>query len=137
VSRRRAGLHWLMVALVPPLRLGLPSQVRPGFVWLPMSGWVPRDENLPGYLERFFGPKMLALAALTLPLLAVEYAFEASVHESRWLSWFLYAANASIWLGFAFEFIVRASAAPSRWRYAWENWVDVAIVVLPFVDLLP
>src|SRR5262245_46485923 len=56
VSRGRAARQWLMVTLAPPLRMGLPSRVRPDLIWLPLAGWRPRDEELPLFLERFFSP---------------------------------------------------------------------------------
>jgi hypothetical protein len=137
VSRGRAARQWLMVALAPPLRMGLPSRVRPDLVWLPLAGWRPRDEDLPLFLERFFSPKILVLAGLTLPLLAVDYVYESAARENRVVAWLLHLGHAAVWLAFAVEFILRCSAARSRWRYARDNWIDLAIVLLPFLDLLP
>jgi hypothetical protein len=42
-----------------------------------------------------------------------------------------------IWLAFAVELIVMAAGSDRPWRYCFQHWIDVVIVLLPAVEMLP
>jgi len=135
VSRRRAAVRILMVWFLPPLRLGWihPATNR---IWLPWLGRQQPSKALAKVLDRRFGVPMLAFAFLILPVLALE------MYQPNWAKHVPYfvlaldAAGATIWVAFAFELIVKASAAPSTLRYLKERWIDVAIVGLPTLEFV-
>ena len=72
---------------------------------------------------------LLILAAAMVPLLvlpllldlpdAVEAAFVAA-------DWF-------IWAAFAFEYVVRVTLTPNRWRFVRREWPSLLLVALPFL----
>lgn len=128
----------LVVLLIPPLRMGQPGQFRPGRqIWLPWLGWQAIDKDLRRRLERYFSVPMIVIALHTLPFLAIEYGWAAQVQENPWLALVLHIGISIIWLAFAVEFIVMVSIAESKWRYCLLNWVSLAIVLLPLIEVLP
>lgn len=136
-SRRRAVGRFLLIALLPPLRLGVPGQACAGRLWLPYLGWREIDASLRKALERFFSVPMIVIACMILPLLLIEYKWREVIVDSPGLSLVFDIGVSVIWLAFAVEFIVMLSAADSGWRYCLFHWIDLAIVVLPVVEALP
>lgn len=137
VSRRRALGRFLLLALVPPLRLGAAGQLRAGQLWLPYLGWREIDASLRKALERCFSVPMIVIAFMILPLLLIDYKWHEVIVDSPMLSLVFDIGVSVIWLAFAVEFIVMVSAAESPWRYCLIHWIDVAIVVLPVFEVLP
>src|SRR5262249_41054071 len=126
-----------LICLLPPLRMGAPGVTRPGEVWLPFVGWRPVGKELRQRLERFFSLPMIGIALLTLPLLAVEYFYEQEIKENPLLALLLQVGVSVIWVAFAFELVLMVSVAQRKGRFLLEHWIDVLIVVLPFVAFLP
>jgi voltage-gated potassium channel len=133
---QRVG-SWLVISIVPPLRMGLRGRYRPGHLWLPGLGWQPVDKELRGRLEKFFSVPMIVIALCVLPLLAIEFWWADQVRAYFGLALFLDIGISIIWLGFALEFIVMVSVAESKWRYCLLHWIDLAVVLLPLVEFLP
>jgi voltage-gated potassium channel len=105
-------------------------------IWLPRLGWQRPDRELRKRLERAFSAPMMVIAAMILPVLAVDLMWWEQVRELPWLSITLDVATRLIWLAFAVEFFVVLAVATRKVRYCTEHWVDVAIILLPFVSFL-
>jgi voltage-gated potassium channel len=125
------------IALLPPLRLGCRSQVRPNHIWLPTLGWQPIDARLRRRLEHFFSIPMIGFALLVLPLLIVEHYWAAEIHAEPHLAFWLDIGTSIIWLGFTLELLVMVAVSDRPVRYCFSHWIDVAIVLLPLVEMLP
>jgi hypothetical protein len=134
---RRAVRQFLLIALVPPLRIGVPSQTCAGLLWVPYLGWREIDASLRKALERFFSVPMIVIACMILPLLLIDYKWREVIQENPALLLIFDIGVSVIWLAFATEFIVMVSVADSGWRYCLLHWIDLAIVVLPVVEALP
>jgi voltage-gated potassium channel len=133
----RALVGVAVVALLPPLRLGCRSQVRPEHLWLPGLGWSPIDAALRRKLERWFSVPMICFALLVLPLFAIEYYWAAEIRSEPLLGWWLDVGTSVIWLAFTVELIVMVAVSERPVRYCFVHWIDVAIVLLPVVEVLP
>jgi voltage-gated potassium channel len=136
-NRARPALDALASALFPPLRLAYRSQSRPNHVWLPVLGWQRIDNHLRGTLERFFSVPMICFALMVLPLFVVEYYWAEEVHAQPLLAFWLDIGTSVIWLAFTVELILMVSVSDRPVRYCFVHWIDVAIVVLPVVEMLP
>jgi hypothetical protein len=132
----RALARLLIIALLPPFRMTLATMPTGGRVWLPLLGWQRADRELAEHLERVFSVPMLCIAAMILPILAVEFFGAARVSASPHLALTLQVGTAMIWLAFALEFILMVSVTEDKWAYCWRHWVDIAIIVLPLVAFL-
>jgi voltage-gated potassium channel len=124
-------------ALLPPLRMGCRSQVRPNHVWLPVLGWQEVNARLRRTLERFFSVPMVCFALLTLPLLVLEYSRGEEVHPESALALGLDIGTSVIWLAFTVELILMVTVSDRPVRYCGLHWIDVAIVLLPVFAVLP
>jgi hypothetical protein len=133
----KALLAALAVALVPPLRMGCGSQVRPDHLWLPRVGWQPINRHLSQTLERFFSIPMICFALLVLPLLALEHWKAARIRDEPILALWLDIGTSVIWLAFAIELILMVAVSDRPWHYCFFHWIDVTIVLLPLVEVLP
>jgi hypothetical protein len=123
--------------MVPPVRMGYPSQVRPNHIWLPCVGWQEINRSLRNTLDRVFSIPMIFFALMVLPLLAVEY-FEADrIRTEPVLALWVDIGTSLIWLAFAVELILMVAVSDRPWRYCFLHWIDVVIVLLPAVELLP
>jgi hypothetical protein len=123
--------------LLPPLRLGCRSQVRPNHVWLPALGWRPIDAHLRRTLERFFSVPLIGFALMVLPLFVLEYYWAAAVRAEPLLALWLDIGTSVVWLAFTVELILMVAVSERPVRYCFVHWIDVAIVLLPAVEMLP
>jgi voltage-gated potassium channel len=133
--RRPVLMRAALVMLMPPWRMAL-ADPRTGLIWVPRIGWQPPGKELFKRLEKAFGAPMLVFAFLILPLLALEYFRGEVVRDTPGLTLALDVGIAVIWVAFATEFVLKASAHPRPLRFAQERWLDVAIVVLPMLELV-
>jgi len=124
-------------ALLPPLRMGCRSQLRPDEIWLPGLGWQGIGSGLRRKLERFFSIPMIFFALLVLPLLALEHFWSENIRDEPVLALWLDIGTSVIWLAFAVELILMAAVSERPWRYCLHHWIDAAIVLLPAVEMLP
>jgi hypothetical protein len=140
-DRRRPALKALVAVaicvLVPPLRMGCRSQVRPDHIWLPGLGWQPIDSRLRGTLERVFSVPMIFFALMVLPLFAFEYFEADKIRAEPLLALWLDIGTSVIWLAFAVELILMVAVSDRPWSYCYQHWIDVAIVLLPALEILP
>jgi voltage-gated potassium channel len=123
--------------LIPPMRMGLPSQIRPNHLWLPGLGWREIDCSLRKTLERVFSVPMIFFALMVLPLLALEYFQQERIRSEPVLALWVDIGTSIIWLAFAIELIIMVAVSERGWRYCAAHWIDVIIVLLPAVEMLP
>jgi voltage-gated potassium channel len=129
--------RFLAVCILPPLRIGLHSRTRPGHVWLPWLGWRNVDRRLVVTLDRFFSLPMIVIAFLVLPLLAVEHQWYHAIRADPILALLVDIATALIWLAFAGELFIMLAASNEKFLFCLRNWLNVLIVLLPFVEVMP
>jgi voltage-gated potassium channel len=135
IARRLLLLALLVLA--PPLRMGCRSYADVTRTWLPILGWCSADRHLRRRLEHFFSVPMMIIAFLVLPVLAMEYFWKEWVLAHFGAKLFLDVASSVIWMAFASEFILMVAVAPKKLRYVLQNWMDLAIVILPVLDFMP
>jgi voltage-gated potassium channel len=145
-SGLRLVLHWqprhgwrqvsaaVLMALIPPLRMGAPSYADPERIWLPGLGWATLDKELHKRLERFFSVPMIVIALMILPLLVLHYKLENQVAEYVRLTLFVQISEGLIWLAFALEFVIMVSTADRKLRYCLQQWLNLIIILLPLVE---
>jgi voltage-gated potassium channel len=127
----------IVCCMLPPLRMGCASQVRPHHLWLPGLGWREIDNGLCKTLERVFSVPMILFALMVLPLLALEYFQGDKIRSEPLLALWVDIGTSIIWLAFAIELIIMVAVSDSAWRYCFVHWIDVIIVLLPLVEMLP
>lgn len=77
-------------------------------------------------LERFTDVPLMIVAAFTIPLFLGPYLWGAE--ERVVLLW-----NAAVWALFALDLSVKVFLAPRRAAYLKSHWLDVLIVLVPFI----
>lgn len=124
--------------LIPPLRLGLASpRSRTGHVvWLPGLGWRGSGRTLVRRLQRQLSLPMIVIGLMVLPALALEFIYKDELAERPAIALSLDIGLRLIWLAFAMELVIMLAASRSRFAYARNHWVDVAIVVVPLISFL-
>jgi voltage-gated potassium channel len=135
-TRHRFTRDCLLIFVCPPLRIGLSNPEMGGKIWLPRHGWCKGDEELREQLEKYFGIPMIVIALMILPILLVEFGLKEQIAEHLWLRVLLHVSTGTIWFAFAMEFILMCSVADKKLRYCREHWLDLAIILLPFISFL-
>ena len=139
---RRADFTWpaarrlLLLWLLPPFRIAQSPYASESCVWLPTLGWQRTDQELYERLERAFSIPMLFMAILILPILAAELFWADQVAGHAGVRRALDLGTALIWLAFCVEFIVMSTLAPKKLVYVARNWINVAIILMPFLAFL-
>jgi hypothetical protein len=136
---RDKGTAWrrlLWVALVPPLRLGLSPRFPNQWVWIPIHGWQPVDEDSMEELEHKLAMPMIILTLLIIPVLLVEFVGQSWIEASPALATSTHTLTALIWLGFAVEFILLVSASPAKLAFCLRHWINLVIIILPLIAWL-
>lgn len=139
-------VHWLAGSknmgqhvrylLLPILRLCPRDHVDGTRVWIPILGWRKTTERFEKYLARLFGGPMIVIALLVLPVVAVEFIWIEQVsHDATWKFW-INTCSGFIWMAFVFEFVVMVSVVERKVRYCKQNWIDLAIVLLPLISFM-
>ncbi len=128
-SARRLLLLWL----IPPYRLAVTTYPAGNCVWFPGLGWQRADQDFFELLERAFSVPMLFIALLILPILAVELFWAKQVQAYPVIGVALDLGTALIWLAFAVEFIVMSTVARKKLVYVVKHWINLAIILLPFL----
>ena len=132
----RRKLQLLAGCLVPPIRTGLSPATLPGRMWLPLFGWRKTTRVLARHVQRAFGMPMLVVGLLILPVLIAEFAFADVLARNAGLATGVDVATRVIWLAFALEFTVMLAVTPRKLEYAIRHWVDLVIILLPFLAFL-
>ncbi len=125
--------HLLAVALVPPLRPTVAPASMLAWNWLPGLGWRRTTRELARHAQRALGMPMLLIALLILPVLLTQMLLDDLIVRYQLLALGLDIAIRLIWLAFTVEFLVVLSVTPRKLEYATRHWVDLLIILLPFV----
>jgi len=126
----------LVACVFPPLRLCARNPDMDGRIWLPVLGWRKANGPLRKKLERLFSVPMIFIALAILPVLLIEFGMRQQVLTHSWLRLALHLSLGVIWFAFAAEFIVMFSVADKKLKYCKEHWIDIAIILLPFISFL-
>ncbi|TWT95141.1 potassium channel protein [Neorhodopirellula pilleata] len=126
----------VLFCLSPSLRMCARSVEMNGRLWLPGMSWRRPDRRLRRRLEQHFSIPMIGIALLILPVLLVEFLLKDQVAKYASLRLALHVGTGVIWFAFAAEFILMASIAEKKLDYLRKNWVDLAIIALPFFSFL-
>ncbi len=124
--------------LFPPLRLASRHIQKVELIWMPIYGWSKCNEGLLKLMKRKFSIPMIIIALLIIPVLLVEWKFydEVAAFLNTDLSFYLDMVQAFIWMAFAFEFIIMFSISNEKINYAKKNWIDILIILLPFIAFI-
>ncbi len=102
-------------------------------MWIPFVGWRQCGPDDRERVDRYFQKPMMLLALFAVPVFAHEFLLPASALEIPAVTLAIEIALLFIWLAFTTEFVVKIAIAESRTRYALKNWLDVFIILLPFL----
>ncbi|MEM6841063.1 MAG: hypothetical protein AAF632_02450 [Bacteroidota bacterium] len=129
----------LLSLLFPPLRIGAREVFQDKYCWLPGWRWCKVNEGLFTELKRRFVLPMIGIALLIIPVLIIEWKF---IDETRRafpnlrVELILESVQTFIWCAFTFEFILMISVSRRKLSYAKNNWIDLLIILLPFISFL-
>ncbi len=132
---RFLGQHWFF-CLLPMTRLGGRDHITGRHVWLPRRGWLRADKQLAMGLIKTFSVPMILIALLVLPVVLIELFYADALARKPWFRLAIDTASAFIWSAFVLEFVLVMSVTRNRWRYVRQNWIDVAVILLPLLDFL-
>jgi voltage-gated potassium channel len=127
----------LLYVLCPPLRLGGRDHPTWSRIWLPGALWQSVDRRLVERVEKATSLPMVGFALLVLPLLVIDNPWRRLIDPPVWLKFVHDSTSSVIWLAFAVELIVMVSIARRKSQYLARHWIDLAIVLLPMVEVLP
>ncbi len=127
-------LFWMIV--FPPAKMITPLPLKPTLIWLPTLGWKVKNHALSKYLHQLFNQPMLIIALLILPVLLIEVFFTQYVTLYPVLANLLLVGTAFIWLAFTIEFLLKFSTADSKLFFCIENFINLAIILLPLLAFL-
>lgn len=139
-------LHWragsrnmrqhLSYLLMPIFRLCPRDHINGERAWVAGIGWHETTHRFERYLARRFSGPMIIVALMVLPVVAIEFFwFEAIHHYPTW-KFLIETSSGFIWMSFVYEFVVMVSVVEKKVRYCKQNWIDLAIVMLPLVSFI-
>lgn len=129
----------LLTLLFPPLRIGSRNITTGKYIWVPHWHWCKVNEGLFVELKRRFVIPMIGIALLIVPVLIIEWKFLEEIHEKApdlKIELILNSVQTFIWGAFTFEFILMISISNRKLHYLKKNWLDLLIILLPFVSFL-
>ncbi len=135
-TTRRYHFFGLLFCICPSLRMCAKCPELGERIWLPGLGWRNPNRRLRHRLERQFSVPMIMIALLIMPVLIVEFFMKNQVAQHTWLRLALHISTGVIWFAFAAEFILMVSVADKKITYCKKHWIDLAIIVLPFISFL-
>ncbi|KEO73354.1 hypothetical protein [Anditalea andensis] len=124
--------------LFPPMRMASRHIQQVELIWIPLYGWSLSNEGLLKLIKRKFSIPMIVIALLIIPVLLIEWQFydQVSAYLNTDLTFLLDLVQAFIWMAFASEFILMISISNEKVEYAQKNWIDIAIILLPFISFV-
>lgn len=141
-----AFLHWLrgerglrqnlLFCLIPLARFGGRDHVDQRHVWLPVVGWQTVNRTLAHQVMRYFSIPMIVIALLVVPVIIFELFFDELLLAHAGLKLAVDATSAFIWASFVFEFVLVVSIVERPMRYCRQNWINIAVIVLPAIAFL-
>lgn len=138
VNRQEFIYRWLAL-LFPPIRIGSRDLLSGRYIWLPFWQWSVVTEGLFTELKKRFILPMILIALLIVPVLVIEWKFMDEIRR-QWpeleIDLILETVQTVIWTAFTFEFLLMISVTNEKLRYCKKNWIDLLIILLPFVSFL-
>lgn len=128
--------RFLMVALIPPLRMTTATSTPNGWLWIPRVGWRHTGPETSDKLEQKLTLPMVILTLLVLPVLGAELGAGEALETRPHLALAIHLTTCLIWIGFTAEFIWMLSATPNKLAYCQRNWINLVIILLPIVAFL-
>ena len=122
--------------LMPVMRLCPHDHADGERAWIPGLGWRIMSSHLEKYLSRIFSAPMIIIALLVLPVVGVEFFYAEQLASNSLSKRIVEMCSAFIWMAFVFEFVVMFSIVEKRIRYCKQNWIDIAVVLLPLVSFI-
>ncbi|MEK6477217.1 hypothetical protein WJR50_06775 [Catalinimonas sp. 4WD22] len=129
----------LLTLLFPPLRIGSRDITSGSHIWIPVWHWCKVNEGLFTELKRRFVLPMIGIALLIVPVLIIEWKFLGEIKEEMpnlKIDLILDSVQTFIWCAFTFEFLLMISISNRKMHYVKKNWIDLLIILLPFVSFL-
>ncbi len=126
----------LLFCICPSLRMCARCPELGERIWLPTLGWRRANKHLRARLEKYFSLPMIMIALLIMPVLIIEFFMKNQVAQYAWLRWGVHIGTGVIWFAFAAEFILMLSVAEKKIDYCKKHWIDLAIILLPFISFL-
>ncbi len=129
----------LLSLIFPPLRIGSRNIVSAQYIWVPFWHWCKVNKGLFDNLKRRFILPMIGIALLIVPVLLIEWKLMDYVKD-EWpdlrIDLILESVQTFIWCAFTFEFLLMISISDRKFNYVKKNWIDLLIILLPFVSFL-
>lgn len=136
---RQEFIFRTMALVLPPSRIGSRDLLTGRYVWIPYWHWSVVTEGLFTELKKRFILPMILIALLIVPVLVIEWKFMDEVKE-QWphleIDLILEIIQTIIWTAFTFEFLLMISVTNEKLKYCKKNWIDLLIILLPFVSFL-
>jgi hypothetical protein len=98
-------------------------------VRLPLVGTIEADDPLRDRVDRAFAVPMTLLSLAFLAMLAVEIFWALEGDAATLLD----AGFVLVWVAFAAELAVKTAIAESRFGHLRKNWIDLVVLLLPFL----
>lgn len=124
----------IVYLLVPMMRICPHDHIDGKLAWVPGLGWQKTSPRLEANLARMFSAPMIVIALLVLPVVVIEFFYDEMITDRQRFA--IDTCSGFIWMAFVFEFVVMLSVVKRRLRYCKQNWIDVAIVLLPLVSFM-
>ena len=93
------------------------------------NGAIERREVMLDKIERATELPMMVLAFVMIPLLVAPLFWDLSSRAEA----VVLALDGFIWALFATDLAIKVAIAPQRLKYVRQHWLDVMIVLVPFV----
>jgi voltage-gated potassium channel len=90
---------------------------------------LERRQGLLEKIEQRTEMLLLVLSFVMIPLLVGPLLWDLSRTEDR----LFVTLDVFVWALFAIDLAVKTAVAPDRWRYLRQHWIDVLVVVVPFL----
>lgn len=136
---KREKRRRLLSLLFPPLRIGSRNITSAQYIWVPFWHWCKVNDGLFRELKRRFVLPMIGIALLIVPVLLIEWKLMDYVKEEfpdLRIDLILESVQTFIWCAFTFEFLLMISISDRKFHYVKKNWIDLLIILLPFVSFL-
>ena len=122
--------------LLPFMRLCTRDHIDGTHVWVVGLGWRRSTPGFEKHLSRLFSGPMIVIALLVLPLVIVELIWSKQIQSNANWRLIMQTATGFIWMAFVFEFVVMVTVVQKKLRYCKQNWIDIAIIILPLIAFL-
>ena len=132
----RAAGRLLLLWLLPPYRLVISTYPAGRCMWLPLVGWQQANRDCFERMDRAFSIPMLFIAMMILPILGIELFAARYLEDHPAPALVLDLATAVIWIAFTVEFIVMTALAEKKLLYIARHWLNLMIILLPFLAFL-